>query len=272
MPLAARLKRRLRPGSAPPAPPRPLNYVFVVTYGRSGSTLVQGLLNVLPRVLVRGENSLYVLLMYRACARAMAFRERHYQHRTHRVISAFYGLRSVQRRRFVATTRRLVTANLLGPVRRKEVDVVGFKEVLWYEVLPEETEDFFAFFDDAFPGAKYILNQRAHDDVVTSGFWRRHDDDDVRAALHRVEEIQAYLRASRPDRVLDTRYEVITGDDQEASDEQLRNLAEFVVGSCDADLLDRLRKTLSTGFGPYSLGARRSKVLAEEGSEDQAAG
>jgi len=33
-------------------------YVFVVTYGRSGSTLMQGLLNALPGVLVRGESSL----------------------------------------------------------------------------------------------------------------------------------------------------------------------------------------------------------------------
>ena len=43
-------------------------YVFVVTYGRSGSTLVQGLLNAFPRVLVRGENDLYLLDLYRALA------------------------------------------------------------------------------------------------------------------------------------------------------------------------------------------------------------
>ncbi|UCV16550.1 hypothetical protein [Quatrionicoccus australiensis] len=30
--------------------------ILVVTYGRSGSTLLQGVLNTLPNVLIRGEN------------------------------------------------------------------------------------------------------------------------------------------------------------------------------------------------------------------------
>ena len=34
-----------------------LGYVFVMTYGRSGSTLVQGLLNAIPGYLIRGENA-----------------------------------------------------------------------------------------------------------------------------------------------------------------------------------------------------------------------
>jgi hypothetical protein len=33
-----------------------LGYVFVMTYGRSGSTLLMGLLNTIPGYLVRGEN------------------------------------------------------------------------------------------------------------------------------------------------------------------------------------------------------------------------
>jgi hypothetical protein len=269
--LVDRLKRRLRPAPPAPTPPRPLDYVFVVTYGRSGSTLVQGLLNTLPRVLVRGENSLYVLPIYRASAQAMAFRELHYNHRPRQVSSAFYGLRSVQQRRFTTATRRLVTETLLGPVRRDEVDVIGFKEVLWHEVSPEETEGFFAFLDEAFPGAKYVLNQRTHGNVVGSGFWQKHDDDEVFAALRRVEQIQAYLRESRPAQVLDTRYELITSDDREVSDQQLRNLAEFVVGSCDDALMASLRETLSTGHGPYAFGAShgRRKRRSGEGDEDE---
>ena len=33
-----------------------LDFVFVVTYGRSGSTLLMGLLNSIPGFLIRGEN------------------------------------------------------------------------------------------------------------------------------------------------------------------------------------------------------------------------
>ena len=35
---------------------RDLGYVFVMTYGRSGSTLLMGLLNTIPGYLIRGEN------------------------------------------------------------------------------------------------------------------------------------------------------------------------------------------------------------------------
>lgn len=259
MSLVARVKRRIRPSAARP---HRLQYLFVVTYGRSGSTLVQGLLNTMPRVLVRGENGFYPLLVYRACSRAMAFRELHYNHRPRQVSSAFYGVRSVKRHRFVAAMRRLVVDTLLGPVDRAEVDVLGFKEVLWHEVTPEETADFFDFLDEAFPGARYVLNTRTHEDVVVSGFWQKHDADEVFAAITRVEEIQAFLRETRPDRVHDTRYELITSDDDAVSDGELRSFAEFVLGHCDDDLLERLQETRRTGHGPYAFGAshgRRSK-------------
>jgi hypothetical protein len=231
----------------------------VVTYGRSGSTLVQGLLNTLPRVLVRGENSFYVLPLYRAMAQTMAFRELHYNHRPRQVSSAFYGLRAVRRARFVSATRRLMTENLLGPIDRSAVDVLGFKEVLWHEVSAEETADFFDFFDETFPGARYVLNTRKHEDVAASGFWQKHDSDEVYAAIKRVEEIQQHLRQTRPDRVLDIRYELLTGEDREVSDAQLRSLAEFVVGSGDEDLMDQLRETLRTGHGPYAFGASHGR-------------
>ncbi|MEY4137633.1 MAG: hypothetical protein RL205_1761, partial [Actinomycetota bacterium] len=35
---------------------KPLRYLTVVTYGRTGSTAIQATLNALPGVLVRGEN------------------------------------------------------------------------------------------------------------------------------------------------------------------------------------------------------------------------
>lgn len=264
MPLVDRLKRRLRPAVRPQ--PRPLRHVFVVTYGRSGSTLVQGLLNTMPRVLVRGENSLYVLPLYRACAQAMAFRELHQRHRPGQVSSAFYGLRSVRRQRFVQATRRLVTDTLLGDVSRRDVDVLGFKEVLWHQVRPEETAGFFDFLDSAFPGARYVLNQRTHEHVASSGFWQKHDSQEVFAAIERVEEIQAFLRESRPERVLDTRYELITSEDREVSDAQLRRLAEFAVGRCDEELLGELRETLRTGHGPYAFGASHGRRKRPDGA------
>ena len=50
-------------------------FLFVVTYGRSGSTLVQGLLNAMPGVLVRGENNLFVLPLFRSWDALASFQD-----------------------------------------------------------------------------------------------------------------------------------------------------------------------------------------------------
>lgn len=239
--------------------PRRYRYVFVVTYGRSGSTLVQGLLNTLPRTLVRGENSLYVLELFRAMHRVRSLRRRHLKHHPRRSSSAFFGLHELTPRSFVVSARELVTGHLLGDVRPREVDVLGFKEVLWNRVEPDETSDFFDYLDRVFPACQYVLNQRDHEQVVGSGFWQAHDRDEVLGTIHRIEEIQDHLRRTRPDRVFDLDYGLLTSPDPGTSDAQLRGLTEFVHGSCDEVLLARMRETLATGHGPFPFGRSRSR-------------
>ncbi|MDZ5623583.1 sulfotransferase [Nocardioides bizhenqiangii] len=237
-----------------------MDYVFVVTYGRSGSTLVQGILNAMPRTLVRGENGLYVQHLFRAWQAADGIREKRKGRSAHRASNAFFGINALTRGRFVRSAQRLVVGGILGKHDQKDYDRIGFKEVLWHQVAPDETEPFFAWLDEVCPGAKYVLNSRDIEQVVGSGFWQRQDADAAMAAIRRVIEIQDHLRATRPDRVHETRYEVITGDDRAASDAALRGLAEFVVGSCDDALLETLRGTLEVGHGPNPFGkSRRDK-------------
>jgi hypothetical protein len=251
--------------------PPQYRYVFVVTYGRSGSTLVQGLLNTLPRTLVRGENNFYVLPLFRAMVNARSFRRTHMKHNPRASHSAFYGIHEIEPASFVDSTHDLMTGHMLGSVGRREVDVLGFKEVLWHRVNRDETERFFDFLDEVFPGALYVLNERAHENVVGSGFWQRQDEDEVLAAIRRVEEIQQFLRRTRPRRVLDLRYELITSDDRAVSDAQLRGLAEFVHGSCDDALLASLRQTRETGHGPFPFGKSlgRRERLAEQRAQGE---
>ena len=236
-----------------------MDYLFVVTYGRSGSTLVQGLLNTLPRTLVRGENNLYVLPFYQAEKLAAEFKEEHKTHGAANTSSAFFGLHELKLEDFARTTGEFVTRQLLGTTSPADVDVLGFKDVFWHRVTAEDTTDFFRFMDDAFPGARYVLNQRDHEAVAGSGFWQNFEQSEVYAAIARVEEIQEHLRSTRPDRVLDLRYELLTSEDQSVSDQQLRSMAEFVTGSCDDALLASLRETRSKGHGPNPFGASRGR-------------
>jgi hypothetical protein len=217
----------------------------------------------MPETLVRGENGLFVHDLYRASAAAEAFSQEHTKHRSKSVTSAFYGVRWLRREPFVKATRQIANEVLLGQQRADRLRRIGFKEVLWHRVTPEETEDFFAWFEEVFPGARYILNTRNADDASRSGFWKQAEPGEAELAISRVREIQDYLSRTRPDRVLETRYEVLTGEDRDASDAALRELATFVTGKADDALVGRLREVLAVGHGPIPFGKpRRSAGLA----------
>lgn len=238
------------------------DYLFVVTYGRSGSTLVQGLLNALPATLVRGENGFFVHDLYQASAAAEAFARDHAKHGSKQVTSAFYGVRRLRREPFVDATRRIAHDVLLGQHRADRVRRLGFKEVLWHRIEPAETEDFFDWFEAVFPGARYVLNTREVAAASTSGFWQRQDHEQALASIARVVEVQEFLRRTRADRVVDVRYEALTGE-RAASDAELVRLASFVTGGCDETLLETLRGVLAVGHGPNPFGkSRRDRTHA----------
>jgi hypothetical protein len=186
--------------------------------------------------------------------------KRRYGRREPGPTSAFYGMAALRPTLFADHTGDLVVTQLLGNARRANFDVVGFKEVRWHRILRREQADFFDFMDQAFPGALYVLNQRNLEDVAGSGFWQGLKPGAVRHAVRRTEQIQEHLRATRPDRVFDTRYELLTSqEDDGAVEKQLRGLAEFVLGSCDEGLLEAMRKTLTVGHGPNPFGASRGR-------------
>lgn len=234
------------------------SYVFVVTFGRSGSTLVQGLLNTLPRTLVRGENDLYLLHFYRGLAALRAFREEHKAHGSYDDASAFYGLKQIRRSAFMQAMNDVVTTGVLGGVDPDDFDVVGFKEVTWHRIEPEETEDFFAVMDKSFPGVRYVLNTRDPERALASGFWRQEDEAAARRKISRTLDIQQHLRETRADRVIDVSYEALTGDDTAGRDALLARVGEFVTGRpVDESLMADLHRTLARGFGPNPFGASR---------------
>lgn len=229
-------------------------HLFVLTYGRSGSTLVQGLLNAMPGVLVRGENDFFVLPLFRSWQTLRQVRNKQHQVAAEKgVTSAFYGLDETDPRAYAAQAGELVRQQLLGAVAPDTVDVLGFKEVQWHRVRPKEAGALFDFFDLAFPDARYVVHRRDHAAVATSGFWKRREQAEVQQSLERVEEIQAKVVAERPDQVLETQYERLTSDDAATADQELRRLAEFAVGSCDESLLATLRETRAVGFGPRAF-------------------
>ncbi len=147
-----------------------LSFLFVITYGRSGSTLVSGLLNALPGYVIRGENrdALRHLFDYhrtlvteKAKGPAAAYRTP-----TH----PFYGIGDVPLTLSLSGIRRLVLETLLRP--HAATRVVGFKEIRWYR---DDMEEYVVWLRRVFPGARFLVNTRDHASVLKSGWWAQGD-------------------------------------------------------------------------------------------------
>ncbi len=155
------------PGDAPGGD---LGFVFIVTYGRSGSTLLSGILNSIPGYLIRGENNdaLYHLFQYHQTLITLRGRAKPdlLRQKTH----PFYGAADIPLKVAHRRTRRLVVDTLLRP--KPGTRVVGYKEIRWYR---PDIADYVAWMREVFPGARFVINTRNHEDVLKSGWWANGD-------------------------------------------------------------------------------------------------
>ena len=161
----------------------------MLTYGRSGSTLLQGILNSIPGYLIRGENRearlppLPVPPDLREGGRTGRARGRqpapgHPPVLRHRLLPC----RGVPGQLLA----RPVTRTLLRP--EPGTRVTGFKEIRWYQ---EDLAEFVGFLRAAFPGARFLVNTREHEAVLASKFWRSKPRD---GRLERAEAAILYGR------------------------------------------------------------------------------
>ena len=222
---------RRRVQEADPAPakgPRPghrqeLGHVFIVTYGRSGSTLLLGVLNSLPGYLIRGENRDAVYHLYKFHQTCAAERARHRKGgKADDSTQPFFGIGGYPGNRAVASIRRLVTETLLRP--QADTRVTGFKEIRWYQPdLPEYVE----FLQRVFPGAKFVVNTRNHADVAKSKWWA--EKDNSVETLVRIERDILAVAALLGDAAYHVHY-----DDYVADPSVLRGLIEWLGEEYDA--------------------------------------
>ena len=158
----------------PARSPRKLDFLFVITYGRSGSTLLQGVLNSIPGYLIRGENRQVLRHLYDFHTRAVKQRssQRRAQRRQNLEVGSstpthpFFGMDNFAVKRSLASTRRLALNTLLRP--GPDTRVTGFKEIRWAR---NDVVEYVDWMRRVFPGARFVVNTRDLEAVSNSKWW-----------------------------------------------------------------------------------------------------
>lgn len=187
------------------------DFVFVVTYARSGSTLLQALLNACPGVLIRGENNNALYHLFRAIR---ALEDAHEVHGKpvipHRRDEPWFGADRLEPDFFERRALTLFLRRVLTPPPGSRV--IGFKEIRHtpFFIPEDQFAPYMDFLLDRFPRAKIVFNSRRASDVAASAFIAKENPDKVRAWVAASDaRFAAYAQTSpkAKGRVIQMRYE-----------------------------------------------------------------
>ncbi len=210
------------------------DFVFVVTYGKSGSTLLMGLLNSLPGYHIRGENGGVLYDLYQYHSKVLRWQKKWASAAPMGMTHPWYGIDGYPARLARDHLRELVIETLLRP--EPGTTVTGFKEIRWWM---KDCVEYMDFIESVFPGARFILNTRNLEDVARSSWYRKDPD-----SLKKLQPVDAQLReaiATRGDRGYHVHY-----DDYVRDHEQLRGLCEWLGAPYDPESIEAVFATPHT--------------------------
>lgn len=191
--------------------------VYVVTYGRSGSTLLTSYLSTLPGFDIKGENNLFIMLGREAEVRLRASREMKSTKRDQHT-DAWYGSHLYS----VARWRQDQLRALLNQLYPQQLipKTIGFKEIRWYgDAATQNLQASLDWLRELRQPSAIIFNTRNLDDVFKSGWWATKSPEElaeIRAKLKRFEATAALYVSENPQNAFITEYERLISEPEHA--------------------------------------------------------
>ena len=146
--------------------------VFVVTYGRSGSTLLQGLLNAIPGYRIYGENAGFMFKLQDSYEALLSAHRHLANPKNDNESQPWFGSSRFDEESVTLEFRRFVNAMLFQPHLDESKRVYGFKEIRFNDMQHENIDEYIRFIRRLFPETAIIFNTRNIPDVLKSGWWR----------------------------------------------------------------------------------------------------
>jgi Sulfotransferase family len=210
-PITTRVRNKLalwqsqseRKGSATGEGGEAYKYLFIITFGRTGSTLLQKLLCNIPGYYIAGENLDAIYGIYYSYKQSRLVKEKqgyaplgndHPWHGGHAIDPDAYG-------------RALISAfvaHVINPPRSAET--IGFKEISYLSHLDElgELLDFMMAF---FTGSRFIVNSRSASATGKSGWWADADQEKLASNIAAFDQICLRYCTAAPERFFKVQYE-----------------------------------------------------------------
>ena len=186
-------------------------YVFIFTYGRSGSTLLSGYLNRLPGFCIRGENHMALADLcgfYNSIEQSLEQRSKKSGSPTH----PWYGVDLIELEEVRTSVRDLFTQTVLKP--EADHHTLGCKEI---RIQQRDLPDFDGFLDQLmtiFQDVKFLFNHRKIEDTAQSMWWR--DTAHSAATIRAMDDRLRYSRHAGASNVFHVQYEDLIKDTDHA--------------------------------------------------------
>jgi len=211
-------------------------FVFIVSYGRSGSTILQKILNSIDGYLIRGENSDIVGHMIKCYQAAMQTRD--IRNLSTNAGDPWFGAELLGPDKFARRLARLFVDEVLNV--DDDYRVIGFKEIRYFE-KDIGLANRLTFMRRFFAPAKFVFNVRDHNEVVKSGWWAKQNEENVRDLLRRYDEAMRGYHEANPDCTYIANYNEYT-----QNVNNLQSLFDFLGEEFHPEcILDTMRVTLT---------------------------
>ncbi|MEP4037166.1 sulfotransferase [Pseudophaeobacter sp.] len=189
-------------------------YIFIVTYARSGSTLLMSLLNHCDGTCIRGENRATLYHLYRATEALRDTFRRGQSGRQEERDRPWFGAHEVRPARF---RRQLlasfVSAGLNPPPGTR---ITGCKEIRHHHPFHDDADfaAYIAFLLENFPGAKIVFNSRDLGAVRQSAWLKNRPPKQVETMVKTCERRFKAAQAAHPAQCFWVDYDAFTAQPQ----------------------------------------------------------
>lgn len=225
-----------------------MQFTIIVSHGRSGSTLLQGVLNAIPGWRIQGENGNFIHDLYRSCA-ALDRARREAGTEAFRPTHPWFGAAELDADAHRAGVADLIRA-ALARAAPETASATGFKEIRYLDIYKadstgQQLDAYLAFLREVLSPLKIVFLTRDPRQTSESGWFADRDRDETIAMLKGFRDFCEGYCARNPDHAFALRYGHL-----KAGSRKLNEMFRFLGAAPDPA---RLNATLAT---PHSYGGK----------------